>query len=106
MRTLIREDFTRAFTDCDLIASPVSPHPAPEIGAMEDDLVSMYLADILTLSANLAGIPAMSVPCGFNREGMPIGLQLQAAHFNEEILLQAAHAVEIQLGISTVKPVL
>ncbi len=106
VRTLIREDFTRVFTDCDLIASPVSPHPAPEIGAMEDDLVSMYLADILTLSANLAGIPAMSVPCGFNREGMPIGLQLQAAHFNEEILLQAAHAVEIQLGISTVKPVL
>lgn len=106
VRTLIREDFTRAFKDCDLIASPVSPHPASAFGAMEDDLVSMYLADILTLSANLAGIPAMSVPCGFSSAGLPIGLQLQAAHFQEEVLLQAAHAVETQLGISAVKPVL
>ncbi|MDO5674301.1 MAG: Asp-tRNA(Asn)/Glu-tRNA(Gln) amidotransferase subunit GatA [bacterium] len=106
VRTLIRADFTRVFKDCDLIASPVSPHAAPAIGAMENNLVSMYLADILTISANLAGIPAMSVPCGFTSEGLPIGLQLQAAHFHEETLLQAAYAVEAQLGISTVKPVL
>ena len=106
VRTLIRDDFIRAFKECDLIASPVSPQPAREIGAKEDDPVSVYLADILTISANLAGIPAMSVPCGFNHAGMPIGLQLQAAHFKEETLLQAAHALEVQLNISTVKPVL
>ena len=68
--------------------------------------MSVYLSDILTISANLAGIPALSVPCGFSREGLPIGLQLQAAHFNEEGLLQAGHALETQLGISQLKPVL
>ncbi len=106
VRTLIREDFTRVFSECDLIASPVCPGPAKKIGALHDDPLSMYLADILTISANLAGIPAMSVPCGFTGDGLPIGLHLQAAHFNEEALLQAGQALESQLGINSLKPVL
>ena len=106
VRTLIREDFTHVFKECDLIASPVCPGPAKKIGALQDDPLSMYLADILTISANLAGIPAMSVPCGFTADNLPIGLHLQAAHFNEETLLQAGHALESQLGISSLKPVL
>lgn len=106
VRTLIKEDFNSAFKECDLIASPVCPRTAREIGAQQDDLLSMYLSDVLTISANLAGIPALSLPCGFSTEGMPIGLHLQASHFQEEILLQAGHAVETQLGISGMKPVL
>lgn len=106
VRTLIRDDFNQAFQSCDLIASPVCPKTAWEIGAAQEDPMSVYLSDILTISANLAGIPALSVPCGFSREGLPIGLQLQAAHFNEEGLLQAGHALETQLGISQLKPVL
>ncbi len=104
VRTLIRDDFARAFTQCDLIASPVCPRPAWAIGTRQDDLVGLYLSDILTISANLAGIPALSVPCGFSGEGLPIGVQLQAAHFQEATLLQAGHALESRLGISTRKP--
>ena len=100
VRTLIREDFTRAFQHCDLIASPVCPRPAWPIGATQDDPLAVYLSDILTVSANLAGIPALSVPCGFSAEGLPIGLQLQAAHFGEEILLSAGQALESALGIT------
>ena len=100
VRTLIREDFTRAFQHCDLIASPVCPRSAWPIGATQDDPLAVYLSDILTVSANLAGIPAMSVPCGFSAEGLPIGLQLQAAHFGEEILLSAGQALESALGIT------
>jgi aspartyl-tRNA(Asn)/glutamyl-tRNA(Gln) amidotransferase subunit A len=66
----------------------------------------MYLSDILTLSANLAGIPGMSVPCGFTSQGLPIGMQLQAAHFNEEILLHAAYNLEQRAGVAAKKPVI
>lgn len=106
VRTLIREDFTRALTHCDLIVSPVCPQPAWELGAQQEDPLALYLSDILTISANLAGIPALSVPCGFSAEGLPIGVQLQAAHFQEETLLQAGHALETQLAIGTRKPLL
>jgi aspartyl-tRNA(Asn)/glutamyl-tRNA(Gln) amidotransferase subunit A len=94
VRTLIMRDFSAAFERCDLIASPVAPTPAPLIGAHADDPLAMYLSDVYTLSANLAGIPGISVPCGFSRSGLPIGLQLMAAHFGEERLLSAAHAFE------------
>ncbi|MHB8809204.1 MAG: Asp-tRNA(Asn)/Glu-tRNA(Gln) amidotransferase subunit GatA [Desulfobulbaceae bacterium] len=104
VRTLIREDFNAAFARCDLIASPVTPTPAWPIGDKGDDPLALYLSDILTISANLAGIPGMSVPAGFSGEGLPIGLQLLAAHFNEEILLRAAWNLEQRAGVKGRRP--
>jgi len=106
VRTLIKEDFARAFDSCDLMVSPVTPTPAWKIGDKADDPLALYLSDILTLSANLAGIPGMSVPCGFTSQGLPIGMQLQAAHFNEEILLRAAYNLEQRAGVVGKKPVI
>ncbi len=104
VRTLIQEDFTTAFTDCDLVVSPVCPTPSWKIGEKSDDPLALYLSDILTISANLAGIPAISVPCGFSDDGLPIGMQMQAAHFNEEILLRAAHNLEQRAGVLGRRP--
>lgn len=106
VRTLIKEDFARAFAACDLMVSPVTPTPAWKIGDKADDPLALYLSDILTLSANLAGIPGMSVPCGFNSQSLPIGMQLQAAHFNEAILLRAAYNLEQRAGVAGKKPVI
>lgn len=94
VRTLIMRDYATAFERCDVIASPVTPTPAPRIGAHADDPLAMYLSDVYTLSANLAGIPGISVPCGFSEAGLPIGLQLLAGHFQEARLLSVAHAFE------------
>ncbi len=105
VRTLIKDDFAKAFSACDLIISPVCPTPSWKIGDKADDPLAMYLSDILTLSANLAGIPGMSVPCGFNAEGLPIGVQLQATHFNESILFRAAYNLEQRAGVAGKKPV-
>jgi aspartyl-tRNA(Asn)/glutamyl-tRNA(Gln) amidotransferase subunit A len=90
VRQLIAEDFRRAFTEVDIIAGPTTPTPAFEIGAKMDDPVTMYLNDIYTIGVNLAGLPGMSVPCGFV-DGLPVGLQLIADHFQEARLLGAAH---------------
>lgn len=100
VRTLILNDFTAAFGQCDLLISPVVPTPAWRIGENTDDPLSLYLSDILTVSANLAGIPGMSVPGGFNRDGLPIGVQLQGPHFREDVLIRAAYAIErgVNLG--------
>jgi aspartyl-tRNA(Asn)/glutamyl-tRNA(Gln) amidotransferase subunit A len=94
VRTLIMRDFAAAFERCDLIVSPVTPTPAPRIGAHSEDPLAMYLSDIYTLSANLAGIPGIAVPCGFSKAGLPIGMQLLGGHFQEARLLAAAHAFE------------
>jgi aspartyl-tRNA(Asn)/glutamyl-tRNA(Gln) amidotransferase subunit A len=94
VRTLITEDFKRAYETCDVIACPVAPTAAFKIGEKTDDPLTMYLSDIFTLSANLAGIPGISVPCGFSSDGLPIGLQLLGNHFNEEMLLKVAHGFE------------
>lgn len=94
VRTLIIEDFRKAFEICDVILSPVAPTPAFKIGEKSDDPLTMYLSDIFTLSANLAGIPGMSVPCGFSSGGLPIGLQLMGKHFSEEMLFKAAYNFE------------
>ncbi len=104
VRTLIMRDFAAAFEKCDLIASPVTPTPATPIGAHADDPLAMYLSDMYTLSANLAGIPGISVPCGFSADGLPIGLQLQAGHFQEERLLAAAQAFEQATDFHKRKP--
>jgi aspartyl-tRNA(Asn)/glutamyl-tRNA(Gln) amidotransferase subunit A len=91
VRRLIRQDFDRAFEQVDLIAGPVCPTPAYKIGEKVDDPLSMYLFDLYTASTNLAGIGGISVPCGFSRAGLPIGLHLQVPPFEEERLLRAAH---------------
>ncbi len=104
VRTLIRRDFQRAFEQCDVIAAPVAPTPAFELGEKCDDPLTMYLSDIFTLSANMAGIPAMSVPCGFSREGLPIGLQLMATHFDEATLFRVGGDLEQALKIPDQRP--
>jgi aspartyl-tRNA(Asn)/glutamyl-tRNA(Gln) amidotransferase subunit A len=104
VRTLITEDFKKAFESCDVLASPVTPTPAWKLAEKIDDPLSVYLSDILTISANLAGIPSMSVPCGFSSGGLPIGLQIQSSHFHEEKLLQAAYNLEQRLNISHLRP--
>jgi aspartyl-tRNA(Asn)/glutamyl-tRNA(Gln) amidotransferase subunit A len=104
VRTLIVEDFRKAFEDCDVLLCPVAPAPAFKIGEKVDDPLTMYLIDIFTLSANLAGIPGMSVPCGFSRKGLPIGLQLLGNHFNEEMLIRVAYNFEQATEFHKKKP--
>ncbi|MGD8392880.1 MAG: Asp-tRNA(Asn)/Glu-tRNA(Gln) amidotransferase subunit GatA [Desulfobacterales bacterium] len=106
IRSLIISDFNNAFKTCDLIASPVAPTPAFKIGEKVNDPLTMYLTDIFTLSANLAGIPGMSVPCGFSKNGLPIGLQLLGNHFNEEMLLKVAYNFEQATEFHKKKPAL
>lgn len=93
VRTLIREDFNNAFQKCDLILTPTAPTTAFKIGAKTKDPLEMYLADICTITSNLAGIPGISIPGGFD-QGMPIGIQLLGSAFQEEILLRAAYGFE------------
>jgi len=94
VRTLIKQDFEAALAEVDVIACPVSPTTAFRIGEKVDDPLSMYLADVFTLSLNLAGLPGISVPCGFDGAGLPIGLQLIAGAFAEKTLLRAAFGYE------------
>jgi aspartyl-tRNA(Asn)/glutamyl-tRNA(Gln) amidotransferase subunit A len=94
VRTLLTRDFDEAFKKVDVIAAPTAPTPAFKLGEKVDDPLAMYLADIYTVTANLAGIPGISVPCGENHEKLPIGLQLFARHFDEATLLRVAHGYE------------
>jgi aspartyl-tRNA(Asn)/glutamyl-tRNA(Gln) amidotransferase subunit A len=104
VRTLIMQDFRKTFETCDVILCPVAPTPAFKIGEMIDDPLTMYLSDIFTLSANLAGIPGMSVPCGFSAKGLPIGLQILGQHFDEEKLFQVAYNFEQATDFHKKKP--
>ncbi len=106
VRTLIREDFQKAFQEVDLILSPTAPTAAFKIGEKSGDPLAMYLSDIFTIPANLAGIPAISVPCGLTKAGLPIGLQLMGRIFDEETLLRASYALEQELQIYKQKPTL
>ncbi|MFN7138638.1 MAG: amidase, partial [Limisphaerales bacterium] len=95
VRTLIRQDFLNAFQKVDAIVTPTTPTPAFKIGEKSDDPLQMYLSDIFTISCNLAGIPGISVPCGFTQNPkLPIGLQLLGKPFGEETILKIAHAYE------------
>ncbi|SDP75226.1 Asp-tRNA(Asn)/Glu-tRNA(Gln) amidotransferase subunit GatA [Desulforhopalus singaporensis] len=94
VRTLIVNDFKKVFAECDLLVSPVTPTPAWKMGENSDNPLAVYMSDILTISANLAGIPGMSVPGGFTSQGLPVGIQLQGAHFQEEKLLRAGFNLE------------
>ena len=103
VRTLIRQDFARVFEEVDALAAPVSPVVAFPIGERTDDPVRMYLVDVFTLPVNMAGLPAMSVPCGFS-DGLPVGLQLIGPHLAEGRLLNIAHAYQQATGWHRARP--
>lgn len=105
-RTLIKKDFDDAFKSVDLIATPTTPTAAFKIGEKTDDPLQMYLSDIFTISVNLAGVPALSLPCGFTPDGLPIGLQLIGNHFDEETVLRVAYAYEQSTGWHKRRPAL
>jgi aspartyl-tRNA(Asn)/glutamyl-tRNA(Gln) amidotransferase subunit A len=94
VRRLIKDDFDRAFADCDVVVGPTSPTAAFKIGERVNDPLAMYLSDIYTISCNLAGLPGISIPCGFTRTGLPIGLQIQGPPFAEDKLLRIARMHE------------
>ena len=100
IRTLIRRDFEQVFAaGIDAVASPTSPTPAFKLGEKIDDPLAMYLNDIYTVPANLAGLPGISIPCGFSKAGLPIGLQLIGRPFEEAALLRIARAAERAVGV-------
>jgi aspartyl-tRNA(Asn)/glutamyl-tRNA(Gln) amidotransferase subunit A len=103
VRTLLRRDFEEAFRECDLLATPTCPEPAFPLGSRTEDPLRMYLSDICTVSANLAGVPAVSIPCGFDR-GLPVGLQLAAAPLAEATLLRAADAFQARTDFHAARP--
>lgn len=105
VRRLIANDFTRVFQDYDIIVSPTTPTTAFKLGEQFDDPVTLYMNDILTVPVNMAGLPGMSIPCGFD-QGMPIGMQLIGKAFDEATLYKAAYAFEQNTGFHTMKPTL
>jgi aspartyl-tRNA(Asn)/glutamyl-tRNA(Gln) amidotransferase subunit A len=105
VRTLVIRDYETAFERFDILVSPTSPTTAFRIGEKADDPMAMYLNDIFTIPANLAGVPAISVPCGFDDAGLPIGIQLTAPALDEPTLLRAAHALETDLALDLRPPV-
>jgi aspartyl-tRNA(Asn)/glutamyl-tRNA(Gln) amidotransferase subunit A len=105
VRTLVVRDFEAAFQKVDLLLSPTSPTTAFRLGEKTEDPLAMYLNDIFTIPANLSGVPAISLPCGLDAEGLPIGLQLMGPHLDEPTVLRAAHALEQELGFDAVPPI-
>jgi len=103
-RELIRRELATAFTQVDALVCPTSPTTAFKLGEKADDPVSMYLSDIATIPVNLAGIPAMSIPCGFDKGGLPIGIQLLGPHWGEETLFRLAQAYETASGFANLTP--
>lgn len=104
VRTLIKQDFEKAFQEVDFIVTPTAPSPAFKIGEKVDDPLQMYLSDIFTISVNLAGIPAISIPCGFSQNGLPVGLQIMGKPFDEAGILQLAFAYEQSTPWHKMKP--
>jgi aspartyl-tRNA(Asn)/glutamyl-tRNA(Gln) amidotransferase subunit A len=104
VRSLIDRDFRNAFQMCDVIATPTAPTPAFKLGEKADDPLAMYLSDIYTITANLSGVPALSLPCGLSSSGLPIGIQLIGKHFDEARLLMTAHNLEQALGADFTPP--
>lgn len=104
LRTLFRQDFQQAFQQCDALLTPVAPTPAFRLGERLQDPLHMYLADIFTVPVNLAGLPAISIPCGLYQQTLPIGLQMIAPPFREETILQSAAAFERATDFHTCKP--
>ncbi|MFW2388167.1 MAG: Asp-tRNA(Asn)/Glu-tRNA(Gln) amidotransferase subunit GatA [Polyangiales bacterium] len=104
VRTLIRRDYDAAFESCDVVCTPTTPTPAFALGEKTSDPLEMYLADIFTLPPSLAGLPAISTPCGLSAAGLPLGLQLVAAPFEEEVLCSVAQTVEDHCGLKSSRP--
>ncbi len=104
VRTLIWQDFQKAFTQCHALLTPTAPSPAFRIGEKANDPLQMYLSDIFTIPCNLAGLPGLSLPCGFTGQGLPIGLQILANHFQEETILRVAYAFEQNTDFHRRKP--
>jgi len=104
VRTLIKRDFEDAFGKVDVIVTPTAPTPAFRVGEKADDPLQMYLSDIFTISVNLAGVPGISIPCGFTQSGLPIGMQLIGRHFDEKTILKVAFAYEQATGWHKKKP--
>ncbi|MGB2821637.1 MAG: Asp-tRNA(Asn)/Glu-tRNA(Gln) amidotransferase subunit GatA, partial [Phycisphaerae bacterium] len=104
VRRLIKNDFDRAFEKCDVLLCPTSPTPAFRLGEKTDDPLTMYLADIYTISVNLAGLPGISIPAGLSAEGLPIGMQLIGPVFSEETVLRAARMYERASGTTRLRP--
>ena len=104
VRTLIRNDFNSAFKKADVLLTPTSPTTAFLKGDFVNDPLSMYLSDLLTVPANLAGLPAISIPCGFDNKGLPIGLQLIGNVLEEDKILNAANVFEIDARVMENKP--
>jgi aspartyl-tRNA(Asn)/glutamyl-tRNA(Gln) amidotransferase subunit A len=94
VRTLIKADFTQAFQAVDVIAAPVAPSTAFRLGEHGDDPLAMYLEDVFTLPANLAGVPGLAFPVGLDQHGLPVGMQLMGAHFREDLLFRVGHAYQ------------
>lgn len=105
VRSLLKQDFKNAFDRCDAIITPTSPTPAFLLGEKVDDPLAMYLNDIYTVTANLAGIPGLSVPCGLSAGRLPIGFQLLGTYWSESTLFKLAHAYETARPFSERPPV-
>ena len=99
-------DFSRVFNDVDLLLTPTTPNSAFAIGEEPKDAVTMYLNDVFTVTANIAGLPAMSVPVDLDKLGRPLGLQLIAPHFKEELLVQVGDVLEKEANFPTLKEVM
>lgn len=97
VRTLIKQDVAEALDQVDVIITPTTPSTAFKIGEKRNPL-EMYLSDLFTAMANLSGVPALSLPCGEDSQGLPIGIQIMGDHFQEELILQVAYALEQSLG--------
>jgi aspartyl-tRNA(Asn)/glutamyl-tRNA(Gln) amidotransferase subunit A len=104
VRTLIKQDFDQAFKHCDVIVTPTAPTTAFKLAEKIQDPLQMYLSDIYTISINLAGLPALSLPCGFDQAGMPIGMQIIGKHFDESTILRVGHVYEQATEWSKRKP--
>ena len=104
IRTLITQDFKKAFESCDAILSPVAPAPAFKIGEKIDDPIEMYLTDVFTIPVNMAGLPGISCPAGFSRDGLPIGMQLISSHFQESKLVQLVSAFQRETDHHLTRP--
>ena len=106
VRTLIKQDFDRVFGKYDILISPTTPTTAFRLGEKQHDPLSMYMSDICTVSINIAGIPAMSIPCGFSKEGLPVGMQIMGKHLGETEILRAAYSFEKNTDFAGMRPVL
>jgi len=106
VRTLVIRDYEAAFADHDVVVSPTSPTTAFRIGERADDPMAMYLSDVFTIPANLAGVPAISVPCGFDVDGLPVGLQIAAPVLREDLVFRIGHALENELALDLRPPML